>query len=283
MRTLLTIILLLLSIGIANAQTVQSKITLKNGTVITGVVKSIDPADALTITIGTVDMNVKMTDVAKIESINENNNGNMVSLNDLNLSTKKLIVTDNADYPESFDLKIGKETLKMILVRGGDLKMGFNGKHSISMNSEPVHRVGVTSFYMSDNYVTNNIIGEVTGKPKKSGYYKSVWWNDNDMATSIAVKLGLSVRLPTEAEWEYAACSSVQDKIFNKCKDFEYCRDFFGDYTDEEYKVDPKGPDNNKNDKHVIRAYSQEDGKFSRKGSTSKYCFRLVIKAKDIK
>ena len=285
MKRLIFFILLLLCFGQANAQSGQTMVTLKNGTEITGVVKSIDPADGLVITIGSVDMPIKMSDVAKIEAISENVYGNITNYTDQNQNKDKIVVTDNAVYPESFDLKIGDETLKMILVRGGDLNMGFDGRHSISMNSEPVHKVGVTSFYISETFVPYSVVSVVRGKKKQEGYYYAVWKKANEIANKIADYVGLPVRLPLEAEWEYAACSNKQDVLFEECNFYEYCKDFFEEeFTDLEYKIDPTGPKKEGSGKHVVRAYKQKRGKFRRLGLSSYlYYFRLVIKAKDIK
>lgn len=282
MKKLLILLISLLPF-IAKAQSGQSKITLKNGTEITGIVKSIDPAGDIVLSLAGNEVSFRMVDVAKIEEVISNN----ASVNETQQpqlkSDEKLIVTDKAPYPESFDLKIGNETVKMILVRGGDMNMGFAGRHSISMNSEPVHKVGVTSFYMSNTYVTSKIVSELTNKISNKQYYKTSWDKANYIVQGIAIKLKLSVRLPTEAEWEYAACSKEQDILFERCKDFEFCNDLYGDYQDVEYRVDPKGPEKQKYGIHVVRSYSQNKGKFCRKGSDSSNYFRLVIKAKDIK
>lgn len=267
----------------ASAQEKQSVVILKNGTELKGVIKAIDPTDALTIVIAGVEAKIKMADVAKVEEIaNDNNAVNVMPQIPTN-SDEKLVVTDKADYPESFDLKIGNESIKMILVRGGDLNMGFNGRHSRAMNSEPIHKVGVTSFYISETFVTSDIVSEVSKKTSRKDYYKTSWKKANEFVESIASKVGLPIRLPLEAEWEYAACSHVQEKIFDKCQDFEYCYDFFDDYKDTEYRIDPKGPSKGLHGMHVLRGYLQDKGKLTRKPSESDYHFRIAIKAKDIK
>ena len=76
----------------------------------------------------------------------------------------KLIIRDEAEYPEALGVKVGDAVIKMILVRGGDMNMGFSGKHSIYMDSEPVHPVKVTSFYISEEFVTNDVYFEITKK-----------------------------------------------------------------------------------------------------------------------
>lgn len=274
---------------VSSAQDKMSVVTLKSGTELKGVIKAIDPTDALTIVIAGVETKIKMADVARVEELTSNNNAVSEASQPQLAADDKLVVTDKADYPESFDLKIGNERIKMILVRGGDLNMGFDGRGSRSMNSEPVHKVGVTSFYISETFVTSSIVSEVSEKTSRKDYYKTTWKKANEIVQGIASKVGLPVRLPLEAEWEYAACSREQEKIFDKCQDSEYCNDFYDDYKDTEYRLDPKGPSKGKNGQHVIRAYSQAKGKLSRIGSDFDsniafytFYFRIAIKAKDI-
>ncbi len=265
----------------ASAQNGQSVVTLKSGTELKGTIKAIDPTDALTIVIAGVEAKIKMTDIARIEEVSSS----MVESQRPQLTKDdKLIVTDNADYPESFDLKVGNETLRMILVRGGDMNMGFDGKGSRSMRSEPVHKVGVTSFYMSENFVTSKVVTEVIEKSSKKEYYVAWDWKmANQIVEGIAKKTGLPVRLPTESEWEYAACSSQQDILFHNCRGYEFILDLYDDFKDIEYRIDPIGP--MKGSYHVIRAYERSKGKLDRSDCFDKRernNFRVVIKAKDI-
>ena len=276
------ILLLLIAIipFIVEAQVKQSVVTLKNGTELKGVIKSINPADALTIVIAGIETSIKMTDVAKIE---EDTNDKAVVNEPQTAQLKKdekLIVTDMADYPESFMLKIGNQTLKMILVRGGEMNMGYNGKGSMSMKSEPVHKVTLTSYYLSETFVPSTIVGEVNGKKYKKDFYKHQNWdNVNKIVLKIAEMTNMPVRLPTEAEWEYAACSSLQNVFFANCKEPEHCYDFFDDYTAGD-AIDPMGP--GKRTLHVFRAYEHSKGKFNRDHYQCDRYFRLAIKVKDV-
>jgi formylglycine-generating enzyme required for sulfatase activity len=90
----------------------------------------------------------------------------------------------------------------MILVEGGSFDMGSNVGES---NEKPVHRVTLASFYLDKYEVTQAEYERVMGKNPSSFKcptcpVEQVSWND---AVEYARKVGK--RLPTEAEWEYAA------------------------------------------------------------------------------
>jgi len=257
-------------------------VKLKNGTEIKGIIKSIDPMDAMVIEIAGVEATIKMDNVQMIEEMSMASQDSNSS--EQELYNEKLIVTDFEEYPDSIDLAIGNQKIRMILVRGGDYMMGFDGRHSMAMKSEPVHKVMVTSFYISKFYVTSDIVKNYKKKVGKETFYQAKNWEDaNNIATAISEDNKLPLRLPTEAEWEFAACSSVQNRIFDYCGSIEYCSDFFGKFNKWEEKPDPTGPINGKH--HVIRAYNQVKGKYNRTllYDRRNYCyFRLAIKAKDL-
>ena len=68
MKKLLVFILILLPL-LTNAQSKRSLLKLKDGTEIKGIIKAIDPTDAVTIAIGGIDTKIKMSTIASIEDL----------------------------------------------------------------------------------------------------------------------------------------------------------------------------------------------------------------------
>jgi len=116
-------------------------------------------------------------------------------------------ITDDNHIPKGRDVrfKVWAYTPPpgMVYVEGGSFQMGST---SGDADEKPVHSVTVKSFFMDKTEVTQAEYRRVMGKnPSKfSGCdecpVEQVSWND---ALEYARKVGK--RLPTEAEWEYAA------------------------------------------------------------------------------
>ncbi|MBI5587990.1 MAG: SUMF1/EgtB/PvdO family nonheme iron enzyme [Deltaproteobacteria bacterium] len=140
--------------------------------------------------------------------------------------------------------------IDMALVKGGCYKMGdFIGEGDD--DERPVHEVCLTDFYMQTTEVTQDLFEAVMGynpskykDPKKP--VTGVSWHG---ATAFIKKLNEEkkgfYRLPTEAEWEYAARSGGKDDMWAGTRNEGQLDDYawFGDNSDGDlHQVKQKKP-----------------------------------------
>ncbi|MBU4486442.1 MAG: SUMF1/EgtB/PvdO family nonheme iron enzyme [Candidatus Delongbacteria bacterium] len=102
-----------------------------------------------------------------------------------------------------------------IFVQGGTFQMG--GTES---DEKPVHSVTVGDFYIGKYEVTQAQYQAVMGKNPSNFKgdnlpVESVTWNDAvEYCRKLSQKEGVTYRLPTEAEWEYAARGGNQSRAY---------------------------------------------------------------------
>ena len=176
----------------------------------------------------------------------------------------------------------------MVYVEGGTFQMGSNRGYS---DENPIHTVTVNGFFMDKMEVTQAEYRRVMGNTP-SNYdgcddcaVEEVSWHD---ANAYAKKVGK--RLPTEAEWEYAARGGNKSKgytysgsnnldavgwydrnsnkktnpvghkqpnelgLYDMSGDvFEWCSDWYGDYSSSQ-QTDPQG--SNSGESRVLRGGS---------------------------
>lgn len=109
--------------------------------------------------------------------------------------------------------------LEMIEVEGGSFMMGCEGKYSDCQTSEfPVHEVKLDSFKLSKFEVTQrqwNLVMETNPSPIKGDdlpVYNVSYDDVQEFIKKINQIAGTNFRLPTEAEWEFAAKGGVKSK-----------------------------------------------------------------------
>ena len=113
---------------------------------------------------------------------------------------------------ETFTIK-GVE-FKMIKVEGGTFRMGATSEQSNDAydDEKPVHSVTLSDYYIGETEVTQELWEAVMGsnhsrfKGNNQRPVESVSWKDCQKFIKELNRLtGKEFRLPTEAEWEYAA------------------------------------------------------------------------------
>ncbi|MCP4408681.1 MAG: formylglycine-generating enzyme family protein, partial [Gammaproteobacteria bacterium] len=124
--------------------------------------------------------------------------------------------------------------MEFIKISAGEFLMGAPKSDTMKWDGEtPQHKVIIEEeFYMQETEVTQGQWKAVMGmgsNPSRSGQgdnypVDSVSWNDvQEFIAKLNKQSGKNYRLPTEAEWEYAARAGTTTKWY--CGDNESCLD----------------------------------------------------------
>ena len=192
-----------------------------------------------------------------------------------------------ADLPATLTLDLSKNVpMKLVLVPAGKFMMGSSATDKDREVGEVQHEVTITkSFYVGVTEVTQEQYETIMGKnpshaPRGGDLpVQTVRWEDaGDFCRKVSQKTGKTVRLPTEAEWEYACRAGTKERFFfgdsetelssyawirinadDRCHSvgrkkpnawglhdmcgnvWEWCSDWYGDFS-KDPATDPTGP-----------------------------------------
>lgn len=128
------------------------------------------------------------------------------------------------DDAPSFGINVNGIEYTFIRVDEGQFMMGGNdsSERKVDSDEKPIHSVSLKSYYIGQTEVTQDLWEYVMSnnpsgfKGKKHPVVGITWYECKDFIERLNVMTGKQFRLPTEAEWEFAA------KGGNKSLDYIY-------------------------------------------------------------
>ena len=125
--------------------------------------------------------------------------------------------------PSEQTFNVNGVEFKMIKVEGGTFSMGATSEQSsvADVDEYPVHSVTLSDYYIGETEVTQELWRAVMGsnpsefKGNNQRPVERVSWNDcQEFIKKLNQLTGKEFRLPTEAEWEYAARGGKYSKDY---------------------------------------------------------------------
>ncbi|MBO7433546.1 MAG: SUMF1/EgtB/PvdO family nonheme iron enzyme [Salinivirgaceae bacterium] len=176
---------------------------------------------------------ISVTQKPKAQAKNTNNNNGVSSSNSTNTNSNNSVNTSNnnvntgnrsnstANNSSSSNIAAAHGPndiyvseygyIEMVYVEGGTFKMGATSEQGTDAfaDEKPAHNVTLRSYYIGKYEVTQGLWKAIMGiNPTKGDKYPVVnvsWEKCQEFIRKLNQVTGKNFRLPTEAEWEYAA------------------------------------------------------------------------------
>ena len=158
--------------------------------------------------------------MAQSEASGDVNNDGVVDIDDVNLVINVMLHKDMGGVST---FTVGDVTFDMVAVEGGAFTMGATAEQGDKAweNEKPAHEVTLSPYKIGATEVTQALWVAVMGSnPSRwtgdlNRPVERVSWNDcQEFITKLNALTGQRFRLPTEAEWEYAARGGGQGEAF---------------------------------------------------------------------
>ncbi|MCM1067230.1 MAG: hypothetical protein NC418_06635 [Muribaculaceae bacterium] len=165
------------------ARAEQAKVKLKNGVELTGTVVSIDPMQGVVLEIAGKQTSISMADVAAIENVG--------SASASAAPASAAPATAEAELPKEKTVNIAGHDVKFVLVPAYTFSYGYDGDGSRFNDSEPVHEVELSAFYVSEEPVSVDLAKDVMGCNPWGEYEYSL--DEKNLERAVRNKLDLPV------------------------------------------------------------------------------------------
>lgn len=141
-----------------------------------------------------------------------------ISISNIDDEAEKLNLLEENDLI----IKVKDVSFKMIYVKGGTFTMGATYEQGSSAESRerPNHIVTLSNFYIGETVVTQAlwiaIMGDNPSEYKGLNYpvQRITWYRSQEFINKLNSLTGHNFRLPTEAEWEFAARGGIKSRHF---------------------------------------------------------------------
>ena len=220
---------------------------------------------------------------AEINSFADVNGDGTIDVTDVNIIVNAILGKVDLDMPKLLTYTVNGVTFNMVEVEGDSFTMGATAEQGSDAgeNEFPTHQVTLSSYSIGQTEVTQELWVAVMGSnpsyfSTNNSYAENlqrpvekVNWSDcQTFITKLNQLTGKNFRLPTEAEWEYAARGG------NKSQGYKYAgSNTVGDvawYSDNAYHVGSANPDYGTHS--VATKFPNELGLYDMSGNVWEWC-----------